>query len=295
MKKIVVRMLGGLGNQLFIIAAAYAVASDNNCEIVLDIREYHTYKTRQFEILEIINDDSIRIFDETKDKSFVYDLSRFAYHIAQKFIDPQKKISAILSKLGLLYTKRNAEGMNVDIHRDTAYLYGYFQDARMARKAKLLLNEKIRNIDCPYVLDPNTNYIGISVRWGSDYAEQGWPICSKEYYENGINEIVREKYENEKVCVLVFSDEIEKAKRLEFDTKKIFIEGLSPAQQLTLMKKCQDYVISNSSFSWWGAFLGASDNSIVIAPNIWYDTKEPTEKTLLTYENIRIRDMGWKQ
>ena len=109
-----------------------------------------------------------------------------------------------------------------------------------------------------------------------------------------MNEIVHEKYENEKVCVLVFSDEIGKAKQLDFDAEKIFVEGLSPAQQLTLMKKCQDYVISNSSFSWWGAFLGASDNSIVIAPNIWYDTKEPTERTLLTYENMRIRDMGWE-
>lgn len=293
--KIVARMLGGLGNQLFIISAVYNLAFDNNCEIVLDTREYKTYKTRQFELLEIVNDDKVRLFEEKKDKSFFYDLSRFIYHIAQKFIDPQKKMSRILSKIGLIYTKRNAEEMNVDIHRDTAYLYGYFQDARMAKRVKELLNTKIRNFDSPYILDPNMNYISISVRWGTDYIKQGWPICSKEYFEHGVKEIIREKYENKKVCVLIFSDEIEKAKQLEFDAEKVFVEGLSAAQQLTLMKKCQDFVISNSSFSWWGAFLGASDNSIVIAPNIWYDTKEPTENTLLTYENMRIRDMGWKK
>lgn len=293
MKKVVARMLGGLGNQLFIISAAYTLASKDSSEIVLDTREYKTYKTRRFELLEIINDDNVRLYDEKKDKSYVFDVSRFAYHIAQKFINPQKKMSVILSKTGLVYTKRNAEGMNVDIHRDTAYLYGYFQDARMAKRVKALLNEKIRNFDFPYVLDPNMNYIGISIRWGLDYIKQGWPICSKEYFENGVNEIVHEKYGNEKVCVLVFSDEIEKAKQLEFDAEKEFVEGLSAAQQLNLMKKCQDFVISNSSFSWWGAFLGATDNSIVIAPNIWYDTKEPTENTLLTYENMRIRDMGW--
>lgn len=295
MKKIVARMLGGLGNQLFIIAAAYSISTEKNSEIVLDTREYNTYKTRKFELLEIINDNNIRLYDEKKDKSIIYDLSRFIYHIVQKFINPQKKMCKKLSKLGLFYTKRNADGVNVDFNSDIAYLYGYFQDARMAKKVKVLLNEKIMDFDFPYVLDVNTNYIGVSVRWGLDYVKQGWPICSKEYFENGVNEIIHEKYENKKICVLIFSDEIEKAKELKIDSEKIFVEGLSAAQQITLMRRCQDFVISNSSFSWWGAFLGASENSIVIAPNIWYDTKEPTEKTLLVYENIRIRDMGWYQ
>jgi hypothetical protein len=55
------------------------------------------------------------------------------------------------------------------------------------------------------------------------------------------------------------------------------------------MSKCDDFVLSNSSFSWWGAFLGVKMDSIIIVPDVWYDTRENTSKTLITYKNIRIR------
>ena len=52
MGKIVARMRGGLGNQLFILACAYYVKGicDTDTEIVLDTREYKNYKVRNFEI-----------------------------------------------------------------------------------------------------------------------------------------------------------------------------------------------------------------------------------------------------
>lgn len=297
MQKVVVRMRGGLGNQLFILSCAYYVK--NYCipdsEIVLDVREFDTYKVRNFEILQLINDRNIRLYDKQIDNSIAYEVSRKIYHIAQKFIDSHKKINPILVRNGFIYSKRSAEGIEACKLKSDLYLYGYFQDARMASKIKPLLLDIIKDFNTKYKLSHDVKYIAISIRWGKDYVEQGWPICSREYFEKGIREIIEEKYQNDKVCAIVFSDEIQKAKKLNLPCKSVFIEGLSASQQLSLMRKCSDYVISNSSFSWWGAFLGCNEDSIVIAPDIWYDTKELTSRTLLNYKNMRIRDMGWKQ
>ena len=62
LQNIVVRMRGGLGNQLFILAFAYWISDQNagNVPITLDVREYRHFKLRQFELLELIKDDSIR-------------------------------------------------------------------------------------------------------------------------------------------------------------------------------------------------------------------------------------------
>lgn len=296
MNKIVARMRGGLGNQLFILACAYYVKGfcDTDTEIVLDTREYKNYKIRNFEIFDLIQDEKLRLFDEKNDKSIVYECSRKIYHIVQKFMGNQEPVKSLLLKKGLIYSKRSAEGIEKIQLKDSVFLYGYFQDAKMAVKVKKKLNDYICDNDNynKIELDSHINYIAVSIRWGEDYIKQGWPICSERYFQEGIQEIINEKYKNKEVCVLFFSDEIEKTKHIFCNAKKMYIKDLTSAQQLLLMKRCQDFVISNSSFSWWGAFLGASKESIVIAPNIWYDTKEETIKTNLLYENMRIREMN---
>lgn len=294
MKKIIARVRGGLGNQLFILAAAYsAVLESDDYEIVLDTREYESYKVRDFELFNLLRDKRVRLYDSGKDFSLVYDISRVFYHIYQKVISPQKKMNKMLIKYGYLYTKRNADLQNVRINSDTMFLYGYFQDVRMTSLVKKSICSSIRDLYIGISLRTDVAYIAVSIRWGQDYLKQGWPICSKQYFEDGVQEIINEKYKNRKTCVLIFSDEMEDAKQLNFETEKVYVKDLSPSQQLLLMMKCQDFVISNSSFSWWGAFLGADDKSIVVAPNVWYDTKETTKETFLYYENMRIRDMGW--
>ena len=293
-QKIIARMRGGLGHQLFILACAYYTKEfcAFDAEIVLDTREYKNYKVRKFEILELIEDYNLRVFDENNEKSLKYDFSRNIYHIFQKFIESNKPIGKYFLKNGLIYSKRSTEGISNSLFKTDVYLYGYFQDARMTVKVKESMKNSMKSVKCDFKLDPNVSYIGVSIRWGQDYVNQGWPICSKQYYENGIQEIVNEKYQNRKICVLIFSDEIEKAKQIKIECPVCYIQGLSSSQQLTLMRKCQDFVISNSSFSWWGAFLGSNIDSIVIAPDIWYDSKEPTKEALLCFENMRIRQMN---
>ena len=45
--------------------------------------------------------------------------------------------------------------------------------------------------------------------------------------------------------------------------------SLRPSQELVLMSKCNHHIISNSSFSWWGAYLNQSASKTVLVPDIW--------------------------
>lgn len=292
---IVVRMRGGLGNQLFIISYAYYLAE--NCksdpDIILDLREYDTYKTRDFELLDILRDKRIKILSGENSNKY-YDITRNIFHLFQKIIRKETMSIGWLSFFGLYYGRRKALYRKI-FNRKNIYVYGYFQDARMcACIREVLLSRLIIPSANELNLSGNISKIAVSIRCGQDYVRQGWPICSGEYFNNGVKMIINEKYMHENVAVLVFSDDMETAKDIlnenSFGDKIhiIYIDGKSPIEQLAIIKECDDFVISNSSFSWWGAYIGAADNSIVVMPSRWYRTGEDTIHNYLIYENTRI-------
>ena len=294
MKKVIVRMRGGLGNQMFIIAFAYSIIQKLNFidyEIVLDNREYKNYKIRKFEILDLINDDKIRIYDKKKDKDIFYDISRKCYHVIQKFLPNNMPILNFLARRGMIYSKRSAELELLPKKNNRLYIYGYFQDENMVRNVRKLILDKI---DKNYLkskgnLQEKKN-IAISIRCGQDYIKQKWPMCSDKYYNQAIDEIINKKYIDENFNILIFSDDIQKAKKMKLYDNAYYIENFSATEQLMLMIQCDDFIISNSSFSWWGAYLGKKNDSMIIAPNLWYPTGEPTNKTLIYFKNMIIKN-----
>jgi hypothetical protein len=50
----------------------------------------------------------------------------------------------------------------------------------------------------------------------------------------------------------------------------IFNEKYWDCEALWLLSLCDHFIISNSTFSWWGAWLSRSDNKIVISPSTWF-------------------------
>jgi hypothetical protein len=68
----------------------------------------------------------------------------------------------------------------------------------------------------------------------------------------------------------VFSDEIEWCKtNLNFD-RMVFMEGRNGIEDMRLMGFCKHNIISNSSFSWWAAWLNQDPSKIVVAPKLWF-------------------------
>jgi hypothetical protein len=83
----------------------------------------------------------------------------------------------------------------------------------------------------------------------------------------------------------LFSDDISWCMdNLSLDYPCTFIRRNRPAEECTaedfrLMTLCRHFIIANSSFSWWAAWLGSSGNKIVIAPATWFrDDREASEK-----------------
>lgn len=277
--EIVVRMLGGLGNQLFQYAyARYLSTKNEDYKIYLDIREYNTYKVRNYDLDLLKLNDNIFKFDKKQKK--IYDLSRKVFHIYQYIYRkinnrPLGRGMDKIAKLGYLYSGIDAFD-EINIKKKEIYMYGYFQDVRIVNPIRDILLEELSytgklssNAEEYFkLIKKYENTLAISIRCGQDYIKSGWPVCSIEYYKNALN-IFKKRNENYKV--FIFADDIQIVKeQFGFGDDVVYIENCSAIESLELLKRCDDFIISNSSFSWWGAYLSDNNNKLIIAPKKWF-------------------------
>lgn len=133
--------------------------------------------------------------------------------------------------------------------------------------------------------------VAIHVRKGKDYAERVWyqNTCPVEYYHKAI-QLISEKVNHPKFYV--FTDNPEWVKEHFKDFTYTLVEG-NPASgwgshfDMQLMSMCKHNIISNSTYSWWSAFLNAYSNKIVVAPKVWFNPDSCTE---FTSERILCKD-----
>jgi hypothetical protein len=95
---------------------------------------------------------------------------------------------------------------------------------------------------------------------GGDYGGNYHPHCTPEYYAKAIEQFDCKR-------ILVFSDDIKLAKQ-RITAEAEFVEGNHTMVDLELMSQCDHHIIANSTFSWWGAWLGQSKK--VVAPRRWF-------------------------
>ncbi len=113
----------------------------------------------------------------------------------------------------------------------------------------------------------------IHMRFGDFLSERDFGVPSKEYFRKSIE---LHYSINEYDQVLIFTNEKVKAeeyiKDLGYLNFKMIHEksGFSPCENLYLMRLGSGYVISNSTFSWWGAFLSLKTNPLVVCPQTWF-------------------------
>src|SRR5262249_2860600 len=83
-----------------------------------------------------------------------------------------------------------------------------------------------------------------------------------------------------------FSDDIDWCiENLLIDHPHTFVRRSQPvarytAEDFRLMTMCRHFIIANSTFSWWAAWLGASDDKIVLAPRNWYRYEQTASKEI---------------
>ena len=146
-------------------------------------------------------------------------------------------------------------------------------------------NDQIKNrINEKYRLEENT--CSIHVRRG-DYIGNGLhEVCHLEYYLEAVEEM---KSRTEIDKFIVFSDDIAWCKENFIGENFLFIENNSNIEDLYLQTQCTNNIICNSSFSWWGAWLNANPNKVVIAPECWYGDLSKDTKDLLPEKWIKLK------
>ena len=161
-------------------------------------------------------------------------------------------------------------------------LHGYFQNEKYFEGAERELREVFRtNFGISFI----HNICSIHVRRG-DYLK--YPLIhtnvGMEYYRKAV-EIMRSKgYEK----FMVFSDDIAWCKQNFIGGEYSFSEGQNNYTDLIWMSSCHSHIVANSSFSWWGAWLGRNSQKTVIAPNNWFGPKGPSPYEIIPDSWIKL-------
>jgi hypothetical protein len=286
MKKVflTVNCQGGLGNQLFQFITGYILAKKNNINLRINIERYNSYH-HQFELDRFPEVHKLNIPKIKKD-NFFFKIYLYLYHKFNKIL----KISGIYKLINYFFflEKKEFEKSPFIFNRDlfkkkivkNVSIIGFFQSEKyFIHYKKIVLKlfrfPKINDKLVQYYLNlmKNKNSVAIHIRRGDYFnntkARHFHGILGKNYYKKSIN-YINKKLKNP--TFFIFSDDIELVKKtLPFlnNKKYIFTNTKSSINDLYLMSNCKHFIIANSTFSWWGAWLSKNKHKIVCAPKKW--------------------------
>lgn len=281
---IIVKLKGGLGNQLFQYATGRAVAENRNEGLLLDLSFLDktpgaAYTKRNFELSQI----------------------KYKAHFAKKEqldgFNHGSLISRAMNKFRLksnFVFNENKHGYIPVINRlpKNVLLNGFWQSQKYFN---LIRKQLLSEIVPDFEFTPSgkkyreqiqsANSVSVHVRRGDfinlKSAHDYHGACTINYYKRAIEKMKGER----QVLFFVFSDDIDWCKKdLTFLNNVVFIENepeKKSSQDLFLMSYCKHNIIANSSYSWWGAWLNDNSNKKVIAPEYWYNGIKSSEIDIL--------------
>lgn len=316
---IIVRITSGLGNQLFQYATAKNLAIKHKTVLKIDRINYFSDRLRSFE-LDWLNADLK--FVTTRDLLGIYPAEGFALCLLRPLIGRKKAARLLLWYENRIrhfqseYNKpfahtRPLMRKRVLIQRyyhydeeisgspDNIYLIGYFQSWKYFDEIRDELIRELQPPDSPEGENREIlskieacNSVAVHVRRGDYFSIEEnrrlFGVYDMGYFHNAI-EMISKKIPNP--VFFVFSDDIDWVrKNLVSDQKMIYVGNNrnNPAEDLRLMYSCRHDILSNSSFSWWGAWLNQNKDKIVIAPEKWLSDEEYDTSDLIPPGWIRL-------
>jgi Glycosyl transferase family 11 len=263
---IVPRLSGGLGNQMFQIAAAYALARRVGSKLALNYdRHFSTgqgghplkYKDTLFKKIPVTAQWPTTIYRYHEYRYCPLFPSRHVqldgYFQSGKYFD--------------------------DFQDEVRDLFEFPEPAQAEARRYLALDKR-----------PT---VGIHMRLGDYFStryKSSLGVCTPYYYQTALSHFPKDEYR-----FILCSDDPEAAKEILNDTSVEIFRGSDELAEMALLSQCNNLIISNSSFSWWSSFMGIKKKK-VIAPRIWFSkksglmdadmyedtwTKVPTKKKIL--------------
>jgi hypothetical protein len=272
---IIVKLIGGLGNQMFQYATAKALAVSQHKPLYVDATAFETYTLHQLGLQHF----NLDLQHYKQPKRFVAKWNRFFKKIIQ-YHEQQFNYDISLQ----------------NIKNDILFLNGYFQSElyfneyenyiREAFEIKSPLKKETR---AALELMKKGTAVSLHIRRG-DYLQHDIHNTNKEQYYRDAMEYIENKIED--VVYFIFSDDMDWVKenfKTNTETHYMdFNDAASNYEDLKLMSSCQHHIIANSSFSWWGAWLNPNPNKIVIAPKKWFNDETRNYKDVVPASWIKL-------
>ena len=174
---------------------------------------------------------------------------------------------------------------------DNVTLQGYFQTEKYFKHIEDEIREDFTFKDdilapCKEMIEDVENPVALHVR-RTDYVinSANHPPCTLDYYKKALSHF--EAHRN----VIVFSDDPAWCNEQELFSGEHFMisENEDNRIDLCLMSLCDDFIIANSTFSWWGAWLSANVDKKVIAPRQWFGAEGYTK----SHNTKDVTPDGW--
>ncbi|MDR3606939.1 MAG: alpha-1,2-fucosyltransferase [Oligoflexia bacterium] len=280
---VIVKLVGGLGNQLFQYAFGRALSIRQRSTLFLDCTAFETYKVHDYAL------DHFNIQAESATQEQIKKLTKPA---SQFFFF--NRTPKIYKEPHFHYSEKHLQ------IKGSIYLEGYWQSEKYFEGIAEQLREDLRIISQP---DENnegalkkireTNSVSIHIRRG-DYvsnaaATQVHGILDLDYYRKSID-FIYGKFSSP--SFFVFSDDPEWVRNnLKIEGNATYVNHNPPQkgyEDLRLMSSCKHHIIANSTFSWWGAWLNPLRSKTVIAPRNWFRTNDLDPEDLIPINWIRL-------
>ena len=268
MKKIIILLEGGLGNQMFQLAFGSIIAKKNNSILTIDRSNFVNNLNRKDYSFRVFGLDvfKIKYYNYNKKSPFNILFNKFCKN--KTYTEPSFNFDSEALKL-----------------RRPICIKGYFQSYKyfegyedLVRNIFKFPKDKIGKENNELLNDIKKSHsVSIHIRRG-DYVNNNKTnkvhgTCSLEYYINAIKNITDNN--NDRFTLFFFSDDIDwvKEKFNNIDYNKTFVSNNTNDKSwidMFLMSSCNHNIIANSSFSFWGAWLNSNLNKKVIAPKRWF-------------------------
>ena len=283
---------GGLGNQMFEYAAAYALAKNRNTQLVLDMSFFDVFGQREW-----CRSYELSVFALHSSATFSHNK-----HLAVRILPHVRKWCRTQDKRHLgRYVFEMRTPQDIPSCRPLV-LFDYFADYRLFSSVREDLLQAFTFKEQPNVANLSLlqeisthESIAVHIRRG-DYLSEAYKNIfyhpSVQWYRKALEE-VEKQVSNPKYYF--FSDDIQWVKEQFLDVKDaVFVDinhGKDAYNDMRLMSACKHNIIANSSFSWWAAWLNNNPGKIVIAPVKYYMDENANNKyrqTMLPHDWIQL-------
>jgi hypothetical protein len=287
-----VKLLGGLGNQLFQYAAGRSLSMRKKTALYLDTSDYGKANSgisnRNYEL---------GLFNIQASLACPEQIRRFTHPSVIR-----RNLNRVLP-----YHKRG-HYKELFYHYDPDFfsaagstlLEGYWQSQKYFKGIAGILRDEFR-VTAPLSAETidlidrikNTNSASVHIRRG-DYVKNPETfkfhgVCGVDYYAKALKMMAGK---TPGIELFVFSDDMEWTREniaTELPVTYVSHNDSEHAyEDLYLMSHCKHNIIANSSFSWWGAWLNTNPGKIVIAPSKWFNKSDADTKDLLPEEWLTI-------